>query len=159
MKSYYALVKRSTMARKQVLDNELLFEDYFSDAALIGITSHEPVYKLCGTLNQYFDTRFVCRPEHEIHMQDKRSQKDHYFCVYQHKAPFNGPKHVLYELKCDKMSLLPEAKGLDFLWMIHSSSSDCQAQLYLDYLRRIPIIQLATLIGTDQLRNLGNLII
>lgn len=137
----------------------MLIEDYFADAALIGITSHEPDYKLCWALNQYFDTSFVRRPEHEISMQDKHNKKQHYFGVFQHKAPFNGPRHVLYKLKSEKMLLLPEVKGLDYLWVIYSSSSECQANQFVEFLRRIPNIQMAAIISPDQLKSLGNLII
>jgi len=147
------------MARKQILDAALMQEDFFADAALIGIASHAPAYKLCWMLNQHFDTDFVRHAEHDICMHDKRRHADYYFAVYHHTAPFNGPKHVFYELKSNRKLLLPEAKGLDYLWMIHGSSPEHRADQLTELLRRVPAVQMAALIDPGQLKSLSNLIV
>jgi hypothetical protein len=109
-------------------------------------------------LNQHFDTEFVRDAEHDICMHDKRN-KDHYFPVYYHTAPFNGPRYVLYTLKSEKKSLLPEAKGLDYLWMIHGPCPESHAGQLTELLRSVPAVQMATRIDPGQLKHLSHLIV
>jgi hypothetical protein len=133
-------------------------EDFFSDAALIGIVSPVPAYQFCWMLNQHFDMDFVRDAEHDICLQSKGNEQ-HYFAVYQYAAPLNGPKYVLYKLKSNKEVLLPEAKGLDYLWMVQSSCPDTHAEQLTDLLRCIPQVQMAQMIAPNQLKNLNNLLV
>lgn len=66
---------------------------------------------------------------------------------------------LLYKLKSDKQSLLPEAKNLDYLWMIQSSAPGSQAVQITEFLRTMPDIQLAQIISPDKLKNLSNLLV
>lgn len=146
------------MVRKQFLDAVVMQEEFFSDAALIGIASPAPAYRLCWMLNQYFDTEFARDTEHEICMRDPK-RGDHYFAVFQHAAPFNGSKHVLYSLKSDNKVLLPELKSLDYLWMIRGCDSASQAGTLAENLRRVSAVQMAALLERQQLKSIGNLIV
>lgn len=133
-------------------------EDFFADAALIGIVSPVPAYQFCWLLNQHFDMDFVRDAEHDICLQSK-GNKQHYFAVYQYAAPLNGPKYVLYRLKSDKQTLLPEAKGLDYLWMVQSTCPDNHAEHLAELLRNMPQVQLAQMINPGQLKNLNHLLV
>lgn len=133
-------------------------EDFFADAALIGIVSPVPAYQFCWMLNQHFDMDFVRDAEHDICLMSKGNEQ-HYFAVYQYAAPLNGPKYVLYKLKCNKESLLPEAKGLDYLWMVQSSCPGNHAEHITDLLRTMPEVQMAKLIAPHQLKHLDNLLV
>ncbi len=148
------------MPAKLTLNTALMQEDFFSDAALIGIVSPVPAYQFCWMLNQHFDMDFVRDAEHDICLQDKKSgDEQHYFSVYQYAAPLNGPRYVLYKLKSDKQNLLPETKGLDFLWMVQSSCPDSHAEQLTGLLRTMPQVQMAQMIQPGQLKNLSNLLV
>ena len=146
------------MASKWTLNTALMQEDFFSDAALIGIVSPVPAYQFCWMLNQHFDMDFVRDAEHDICVQNKGNEQ-HYFAVYQYAAPLNGPKYVLYKLKSNKQNLLPEAKGLDYLWMVQSSCPDNHAEQITGLLRTMPQVQMAQMIPPSQLKNLNNLLV
>jgi hypothetical protein len=146
------------MARKQILDAAIMQEDFFADAVMIGIASAAPAYKLCWTLNQHFDTDFSRDAEHDICLHDKNKQET-YFPIFKHAAPFNGSRHVLYSLKSDSKTLLPELKGLDYLWMIRGCDSTLQAGALAEYLRRVSAVQMTALIQPGQLKSLSNLIV
>jgi hypothetical protein len=133
-------------------------EDFFADAALIGIVSPVPAYQFCWLLNQHFDMDFVRNAEHDICLQTGKADQ-HYFSVYQYAAPLNGPKYILYKLKNNKQNLLPEAKGLDFLWMVQSSCPGNLAEQLTSMLRTMPDVQLAQLIPPAQLKNLNHLLV
>lgn len=146
------------MASKWTLNTALMQEDFFSDAALIGIVSPVPAYQFCWMLNQHFDMDFVRDAEHDICVQNKGTEQ-HYFAVYQYAAPLNGPKYVLYKLKNNKQNLLPEAKGLDYLWMVQSSCPGNHAEQLTGLLRTMPQVQMAQMIAPSQLKNLNNLLV
>lgn len=146
------------MANKLTLNIAAMQEDFFSDAALIGIVSPLPAYYFCWMLNEQFDMNFTREPELDICVQTTRDHQN-YYPIYQYCAPLNGARYLLYKLKSDKQSLLPEARNLDYLWMIQSSAPGSQAQQITEFLRTMPDIQLAQIISPDKLRNLSNLLV
>ena len=146
------------MRNKWTLNTADMQEDFFADAALIGIVSPVPAYQFCWLLNQHFDMDFVRDAEHDICVQTNKDQQ-HYFAVYQYAAPLNGPKYILYKLKSDKQSLLPEAKGLDYLGMVQSTCPDNHAEQITDLLKTMPQVQLAHMIAPSHLKNLNNLLV
>ncbi len=146
------------MSAKWTLNIAAMQEDFFADTALIGIASALPAYRLCWVLNEYFDINLVREPELDICLQ---STSDHqsYFPIYQYCLPHSEYKHLLYKLKCDKESLLPEAKQLDYLWMVQSVNPDTDAQNIIKSLRGISDIQLAQLLLPEKLKNISHLLI
>jgi len=133
-------------------------EDFFTDAALIGIVSPMPAYRFCWMLNQRFDMDFIRDTEQDICLQSGKKDQ-HYFPVYQYASPLNGPKYILYKLKVDKQDLLPEAKGLDYLWMVQSTNPDEHAAHITGLLRTMPDVQLAQLIDPSKLKHLDHLLV
>lgn len=146
------------MSVKMTLDVAAMQEEFFSDTALVGIVSVLPVYRFCWMINQKFNMNFVRDAESEICIQDTQ-KSTHYFPVYKYCAPLNGNKYLIYKLKHDKESLLPEVKQLDYLWMIQSNTPEQDAAEIAGLLKNIPDIQLAQLIAIDKLKNLGHLIV
>ena len=146
------------MSNKLTLNIAAMQEEFFSDATLIGIASPLPAYYFCWMLNQHFDMNFTREPELDICVQTNK-EKQNYFAIYQYCAPLNGARYLLYKLKCEKQSLLPEAKNLDYLWMIQSSAPGSDAQHITDLLRSMPEVQMAQIIGQDKLKSLSNLLI
>ena len=147
------------MANKWTLNMAAMQEDFFSDAALIGIAAPVPAYHFCWVLNQHFDVQFVREPELDISLQSGKEQMQHHFGIYQYCAPLNGERYLLYNLKKDKQSLLPETKGLDYLWMVQSSSCETQAVQISNLLRTLPQVQMAQVLDTSRLRSLNNLLV
>jgi hypothetical protein len=147
------------MSTKWTLDIAAMQEEFFSDTALIGIVSALPAYRFCWMLNQKFDMDFVRDPESDICLQNNEDSQAHYFSLYKYYAPLNGNKYLIYKLKNDKESLLPEAKQLDYLWMIQSNSPESDAAQITQYLRDIPDVQLAQVLVPDKLKSLGHLVV
>ena len=147
------------MSTKWTLDIAAMQEEFFSDTALIGIVSALPAYRFCWMLNQKFDMDFVRDPESDIRLQNNNEEKAHYFSLYKYCAPLNGNKYLIYKLKADKESLLPEAKQLDYLWMIQSNSPETDAAQITQYLRDIPDVQLAQVLMPEKLKSLGHLVV
>ena len=147
------------MSTKWTLNIAAMQEEFFSDTALIGIVSALPAYRFCWMLNQKFDMDFVRDAESDICLQNNSDEKAHYFPLYKYSTPLNGNKYLIYKLKSDKESLLPEAKQLDYLWMIQSNTPESDATHITEYLRDIPDVQLAQVLMPDKLKNLGHLIV
>jgi hypothetical protein len=146
------------MSAKLVLDMAAMQEDFFSDSALIGIVSALPVYRFSWLLNRKFGLRFEREADLDVIVQTGKG-KQYYFPVYQYCLPLNGYKHLLYKLKSDKETLLPEVKQLDYMWMIQSSTADNEAYEIIQHLRNINDIQLAQILSHDRLKNLSSLLV
>ena len=146
------------MANKLTLNIAAMQEEFFSDAALIGIVSPLPAYYFCWMLNEQLDMNFTREPELDICVQTTKEHQN-YFPIYQYCVPLNGARYLLYKLKSEKQSLLPEARNLDYLWMIQSTSAEGQAQQIADFLRNMPEVQLAQIIMPEKLKNLSNLLV
>lgn len=145
------------MSAKWTLDTLAMQEDFFADTALIGIASALPAYRFCWLLNKHFDMHFRREPDLDVCLQSTGRQL--FFPIYQYLPHLSGTKHLIYKLKNDKETLLPEAKQLDYLWMIQSNTSDADAQNIMQNLRNIADIQLAQVLSVDRLKSLDHLII
>lgn len=146
------------MSAKLVLDMAAMQEDFFADTALIGIASALPVYRFSWLLNRKFGLSFCREADLDVMVRSAKGQQ-YYFPVYQYCLPLNGYKHLLYRLKSDKETLLPEVKQLDYLWMIQSSTADQEASEIIQHLRNIGDVQLAQLLSHDRLKNLSSLLL
>lgn len=147
------------MATKWTLNIAAMQEEFFADAALIGISSPLPAYQFCWMLNERFDMNFVREPELDIVVQGTSGDEKRYYSLYQYCAPLNGSRYLLYKLKNDKQNLLPEVKNLDYLWMIQSPSHERDAQTVTRFLKQMPDVQMAQLISPDRLKHLNNLLV
>lgn len=145
------------MSAKWTLDTLAMQEDFFADTALIGIASALPAYRFCWLLNKHFDMHFKREPELDVCLQSTGRQI--FFPIFQYIPHLSGTKYLVYKLKNDKETLLPEAKQLDYLWLIQSNTADADAQNITQNLRDISDIQLAQIISTDRLKSLDHLII
>lgn len=133
-------------------------DEFFSDTALIGIGSALPGYKFCRAVNIALNFDFNRRPESDV--EYKPSKHDvHYFSLYQYNIPLSSCKHLLYKLRSEKKTLLPEIKQLDYLWLIRSQLADAEAETLISQLRDVPDVQLAQHIPIDRLKNLNNLLL
>ncbi len=139
------------------LDTSAMQEDFFDDAAMIGIVTAMPAYHLCWLLNNHFDIEFVREPEQNISLQ--KNDTLYNFPIYQYDLPNSEQKYFLYKLKDGKEPLLPETKQLDYLWLIQTVDPETDAEFIARELKNIPDIQLAQKLAPDQLKSLNNLLV
>jgi len=132
-------------------------DDFFADTAMIGIAAAVPGYHLCWLLNRHFDINFERDPEQSISSQKKENQ--YHFPIYQCVFPNSYHKYMLYKLKNGAESLLPEAKQLDYLWMVQTAVPQHDAIVIARELRNIPDVQLAQILAADQLKSINNLLL
>ncbi len=170
-----------------VLDVGEMKQNFFADTAMIGIATAVPGFRFCWILNKYFDTCFANVPENTICMGEGKGGKDvvnylsahaqtemfpgeraeskdtkelYFFPTYCHVVPNSSYSYMLYQLKSGKKVLLPEAKHLDFLWLIQTAEPMHDAHTILRELRNIPEVQLVQELTTDQIRkSLSNLLV
>jgi hypothetical protein len=143
---------------KLVLDMDAMQDDFFGDAAMIGIVSAQPGYRFCWMLNRHFDIDFKNYPEQNISL--KRKENTFHFPTYQYDIDNCEHKYLLYKLKNGSETLIQETKQLDYLLLIQTADPDHDAHILLKELRNIPDVQLAQMLEADQIKkSLSNLLV
>lgn len=142
---------------KLLLDMSAMQEDFFAEAAMVGIVTALPGYRLCWLLNRHFDIEFFREPDQVIPMQ--RKENKYHFPIYHYYLPNSSYKYLLYKLKDGQEPLLPETKQLDYLWLIQTATPQYDAENIVTELKKITDIQLARVLAQDQLKSLSNLIV
>ena len=140
--------------------NEDDMEDmFFEDSALVGIVSGLPAYRLCWMLNKHFDINFVCVPEMTLELVIKGNTT--YLPVYQYLIPNTEHRYLIYKLKIDNASLLPEINRMDYMLLVQTGegASQTDAENLSAELKKIPDILLSQVLQRDQLKNLKNLLV
>lgn len=155
--------------------DELKMEDaFFEESTLVGIATGMPAYRLCWMLNNLFDINFVCETDMTItilqakkqdlfadmsmNLQDT-DQEMVYLPVYQHQIPNSIDRYLLYKLKADNASLLPEIPRMDYLWLVQTWNHEEDAANIISELRKLPDIILSQVLERGQLKNLKNLLV
>lgn len=146
------------MAAKLVLDMSAVQEEFFSDTAMIGIGCPLQGHEFCWTINRRLDFNFVREPENDVEYKPAKDHA-HFFSLYKYEEPLSTCMHLLYKLRSDKKSLLPEIKQLDYLWLIKDRMADALCGEITAELRDIPQIQLAQSIDPERLRNINHLLL
>lgn len=132
--------------------------DFFEETAMLGISSGLPAYRLCWVLNKYFEIDFVCEPE--MTNTFYRTEKEvFYFPVFQYELPNSTNRYILYKLKSNKVSLLPEISSFDYLWLIQTGFPEEDAKTIGNGLKKIPEVTISRYIEIDDLTNLKNLLV
>ncbi len=142
---------------KLVLDTAAMRDDFFDEAAFVGIVSAEPAYRFCWLLNNHFDINFIRDPEQNVSFL-KKENKFH-FQVYQCHLPNSFHKYLLYKLKDGGESLLPEIRQMDYLWLIQTANSEADAARIAGELKNIPEVQLTQILSIGQLKSANNLLV
>jgi hypothetical protein len=141
--------------KKDILDNEQMLNEFFTDKALLGIVCPMPAYKFCWLVNQYMDIQFAFSQPIEF---EKRKKK-YSFSLFSYTLPDNDGSYYIYKLKSYSQSLLPELKQMDFLWMIENEYAEEQADTISTRLRSIPNIQLVQPFVPEQLKSRNFLVL
>ena len=142
---------------KLILDMNAMQQDFFSGTALIGMGTALPAYQLCWLINRHFDTSFIRDTDQNISL--KKKDKQFIFPVYVYNIPNSEHKYLLYKLKHAVESLLPEARQLDYLWMVQTDTAEEDALEIVTELKKLSDIQLSVVLDPDQLDNLNNLLV
>lgn len=145
---------------KLLLDTTAMEEDFFEGIALIGISCSLPVYRFCWLVNNKFDINFVREPSLDVVMKPGKNSEEKYFPVYQYLPPHTEEKYILYKIKDESSSLMPEVRKLDFLWMLQNMhEAKTEAAVIVKHLKKFPEVQLAQLLKPEKLKSLGHLLI
>jgi len=170
-----------------VLDVGEMRDSFFAESALIGVSAAIPAYRFCWLVNKILDMCFENVPENLIEMNETRSGKEtfkqggrqlqvsmfdstpepdndktdkYFFSTFLHKVPNSSHSHLLYQLKSGKKTLLPEAKHLDYLWLVQTAEPEHDAHIIMERLRVIPTFQLVQAIDSDLVKkSLANLLV
>lgn len=153
--------KLATAKKILKLDTISLEDDFFENAALLGITSDKPIYSLCHLLNVSFNLAFKRTPNLDVRI-GKKNQQQFSFPVYQSTVPRSAFCFTLYKLKIDQIQLLPTLGNIDYIWLVAGEDAldaDDIAMLYLSKLRLIKEVQFATLLEKERIKNIEFLIL
>lgn len=143
------------------LDTVSIEDDFFENAALVGISSDKAVYTLCHILNDAFQLSFQRKPKLDVTI-GKKNQQAFSFAVYQSQVPRSAFVFTLYKLKVEDVHLLPSIKNIDYLWLINGEDvldAEDMAMVYIKKLRSISDIQFVTLLEKEKIKNIEFLIL
>jgi hypothetical protein len=101
---------------KLKIDNDLLAEEFFDGAYLLGIVAPIKNYQFVWHLNRQLGYTFRLNSDIEIELIKKT--RKYFFSIYEYQAPQSSLMHYLYHNQNNGEYLLPEFKHLDFLWLI-----------------------------------------
>jgi hypothetical protein len=145
------------MSMKLKIDNDLLAEEFFENALLLGIVAPIKDYQFSWQLNQLLGFNF--RVNHDIEIELTKKNRKYFFAIYEYAVPATSLTHYLYNNQHDGEYLLPEFKHLDFVWLIKTE------ELENDYLKElmgsiksIPGVQLVTEMTNEKIKNKQHLI-
>lgn len=146
------------MATKYKLDEVSMEQAFFEDTAIIGMVSSLPVYRLCWMLNSYFDIDFVCEPDMTVELVAKGGTST-FLPVYQYQFPNSLNRYLLYKLKAENASLLPEIGKMDYVWLVQTTDAEDDAIDISNSLKKIPDVMLSQILERQQLKNTRNLLV
>ena len=126
---------------KLKIDNETLAQEFFEDAALLGIVAPVKDYQFSWQLNQILGFNFRVNNDFEIQLTKK--DRKYFFAIYEYAVPSTCLVHYLYNNQFDGEYLLPEFKHLDFLWLIKGETvSPEELKSLMQSIRSLPGVQL-----------------
>ncbi|RAJ85724.1 hypothetical protein CLV59_102429 [Chitinophaga dinghuensis] len=142
---------------KLKLDQDQLVEDFFDSSHLIGIASTARDYQLCWQINRHLHTNFRVNNSLEITLSKK--SRSYHFPVFDFHEATNAVIHYCYNNHCQAEFLLPELKQIHFLWMIKGDYYQLEdAKKIVEELRKVPQVQLVSLLDIREIKNKMNLI-
>lgn len=146
------------MALKLKLDEALMEDGFFEETSLIGMVCALPPYRLAWVLNDFFDINFVCETDMTISISVKKNDPL-FLPVYQYQQPNSANRYLLYKLKTENASLLPEIGHMDYVWLVQTGTHDTDAAGIYNGLRKIQDIILCQVLDRKQMKNLKNLLV
>jgi hypothetical protein len=144
---------------KLTIDNDLLAEEFFEDARIMGIMAPIPDYRFCSLIRENIGFNFQMDIGSEIQL--KRKKRDYFFSVFRYHEQNSPLEHVLYNNRYDGRYLLPECRHIDFVWMIRNlSPTDAIAvEELMHIIRDMKEVQLLAELSADKVKHKKNLIL
>jgi hypothetical protein len=144
-------------SQKLKIDNEELAQEFFEDAALLGIVAPIKDYQFSWQLNQLMGLDF--RVNNDIEIQLKKKQRTYFFSIYEYAVPSITLTHYLYNNQHDGEYLLPEFKHLDFLWLIKGDPPEPEdLKILIQSIKTLPGVQLVTEMTNEKIKHKQHLI-
>jgi hypothetical protein len=138
------------------LKTDSLYDNFFENARLLGITASLKNYQFCWQLNK-IGYAFRLNPQIEIHLMKKN--RSYYFEVYEYKIRNNCLTHYIYHNHNDGEYLLPEFKHMDFIWLMKEEFvDDKHCAEIIQSVKNISGVQLVAELTNEQIKNKGNTI-
>ena len=142
---------------KLKIDNDVMVDEFFANARLLGIVAPIEQYRFCWHLNQMLNFNF--RINNNIEIQLNKKARKYFFPIYEYGEQGGTIKHYLYNNEDDGEYLLPELKHLDFLWLIKDDiMHDDDLGLLSSSIRTIPSVQLIIELTNEKIKNKQHLI-
>ncbi len=139
------------------IDNDVMVEEFFANARLLGIVAPIEQYRFCWHLNHMLNFNF--RINNGIEIQLNKKSRNYFFPIYEFGEQSGTIKHYLYNNEDDGEYLLPEFKHLDFLWLIKDDiMHDDDVGLLISSIRALPAVQLITELTNEKIKNKQHLI-
>lgn len=131
-----------------ILDDSFLEEEFFEDVVLIGIVCARKPHQLAWFLREY--TGYLFERNHDY----QNIKDDLIFPVFYLEDQLQFIEHFLFTNRIQKEFLMPEAKNIDFIWMIKSSMQRLTLRdKILPHLKNIPCIDYAFEINPTALKS------
>lgn len=144
---------------KLTIDNDLLAEEFFEDARIMGIMAPIPDYRFCSLIRE--NTGFDFRMDISSEIQLKRKKRDYFFSVFRYNEQNSPLEHVLYNNRHDGRYLLPECRHIDFVWMVRNLSPTDNPALeeLMHIVRNMKEVQLLAELTAEKVKHKKNLIL
>ena len=143
---------------KLKIDNELLVEEFFDCAKLLGIVAPVKDYQFSWMLNLALGFRF--RVNNGLEIQLRKKQRNYFFRIYEYEVPGCFMTHYLYNNQCDGEYLLPEFKHLDFLWLVKGEEiAPAEFTSLQQSIKLLPSVQLVNEMTHEKIKNKQHLIL
>jgi hypothetical protein len=145
---------KSTRAPKMILNNALLEEEFFEEAVIIGLVSAKKSHQFIYSVNQGTGFHFVRNHDFEVQVGAE------YFTVFYYEEAMKQTEYFIFCNRNKTAYLIPEAKNVDYIWLIKSASflQSAKAEI-LPLLPKLPSIDYAFEINHAQLKSKQYLII
>lgn len=99
-------------AKKLILDNAILEEEFFEDIQLLGIVCPSESYQFIWRIQEAFNYSFVRNTDYDIYVDEKT------FRVYSYQQPERFLEHFIIGNRQGTNFLLSEIKNVDYIWML-----------------------------------------
>ncbi|GAC1378896.1 MAG: hypothetical protein NVSMB45_00360 [Ginsengibacter sp.] len=139
------------------IDNDILIDEFFHDARILGIVAPIPDYKFCWHVNNLL--KFSFRINTSLEIQLVKKERNYFFSIYDCCEKGGTIKHYLYNNTHEGEYLLPEYKHLDFLWLIKDDiMNNIEVDALVGALKSIAGVQLVVEMDIEKIKNRQHLI-
>ena len=143
---------------KLIIDNDLIAEEYFSDARLLGIQCALEPHQFIWHINRQFLYDFRYQSGSEIVVTKKK--RPFRYPIFQCKEPQQELLHIIYANQYDGEYLLSELRYFDYIWLIKGEmNDDSLPELILNELKAIEQVQLVTALSNEKIINKTQLVL